>query len=104
MGWTPPEVTYKGYRTSEGWEIAVKRSGQPLRLLDPPPRKADWALPALTDYLGDETRAANLHRDFAALAGPRFTGDWELTARDIENILTELEILRSRWRIALTRG
>jgi hypothetical protein len=58
----------------------------------------------LTDYLGDESRAADLHSDFAALTIGRFTADWELTECDIDKALTEVEILRARWRIALARG
>lgn len=56
------------------------------------------------DYLGDEDRAANLHHEFAALTIRRFSGDWELSESDIENVLMEVEILRARWRIALARG
>jgi hypothetical protein len=104
MGWIRPGVTYKGYRTGEGWEVAVKRPGQPLRLLDLPLRKGEWALNILTDYLGDEGRAANLYNDFAALAIGRFTADWELSETDIDNAITEVEILRARLRIALARG
>ena len=104
MGWNLPKVTYKGYRTSEGWEVVMKRTGQPLRLLDLPRRKGEWGLSILTDYLGDEGRAADLHNDFAALTIHRFTEDWELSESDIENALMEIEILRARWRIALARG
>jgi hypothetical protein len=104
MGWNLPKVTYKGYRTSEGWEVVMKKPGQPLRLLDLPPRKEDWALSILTDYLGDEDRAADLYNDFAALTIRRFTADWELNESDIDNALMEVEILRARWRIALARG
>jgi len=95
---------YKGYWTGEGWEVVVKRPNQPLRLLDLPPRKGEWALSILTDYLGDEGRAASLHNDFAALTIRRFTQDWELSESDIERTLMEVEILRLRWRIALARG
>jgi hypothetical protein len=104
MGWNPPEVTYKGYGTGDGWEVVVKRPGQPLRLLDLPLRKGEWALRLLTDYLGDETRAADLHNDFAALTIRRFTADWELSESDIDKALSEVEILRARLRIALARG
>ena len=97
-------VTYNGFRTSEGWEVVVKRSGQPLRLLDLPLRKGEWALSILTDCLGDEGRAADLHDDFAALTIRRFTSDWEMSESDIESVLMEVEILRARWRIALARG
>jgi hypothetical protein len=97
-------VTYNGYRTGEGWEIVVKRSGQPLRLLDLPLRQGEWALRILTDYLGDEGRATDLHNDFAALTIRRYTQDWELKASDIDNALLEVEILRARLRIALARG
>jgi hypothetical protein len=84
--------------------VIVKRSGQPLRPLDLPRRKGEWALSILTDYLGDEDRAADVHHDFAALTIRRFTGDWELSESDIENALMEVEILRARWRFALARG
>jgi hypothetical protein len=104
MGWNPPKVTYKGYRTSKGWEVVMERAGQPLRLLDLPRRKGEWALSILTDYLGDEGRAADIHYDFAALTIRRFTEDWELSESDIESALLEVEILRARWRIALARG
>jgi hypothetical protein len=97
-------VTYKGYRTDQGWEIVVKRRGEPLRLLDLPLRKGEWALNILKNYLGDEGRAADLHHDFAALTLRRFTTDWELSQSDIEDALTEVEVLRARWRIALARG
>jgi hypothetical protein len=104
MDWNVPKVTYKGYRTPEGWEVAVKRRGQPLRLLDLPRRAGEWALSILSDYLGDESRAAELQSDFAALTIRRFTADWELSESDIDNTLTEVEILRARLRIALARG
>jgi hypothetical protein len=104
MGWNRPEVTYKGYRNGEGWELVVKRPGQPLRLLDLPQRKGEWALSILTDYLGDKGRAADLHNDFAALTIRRFTADWELSESDIDSALMEVEIVRLRWRIALARG
>ena len=100
----PGAVTYKGYWTGEGWEVVVKRSGQPLRLLDLPLRKGEWALSILTDCLGDEGRAADLHDDFAALTIRRFTSDWEMSESDIENALNEIEILRLRWRAVLARG
>jgi hypothetical protein len=58
----------------------------------------------LTDYLGDEGRAEDLHHDFAALTIRRFTEDWELSESDVENALMEVEILRARFRIALARG
>ena len=53
----------------------MERLGQPLRLLDLPLRQGEWALRILTDYLGDEGRAADLHNDFAALTIRRFTAD-----------------------------
>jgi hypothetical protein len=95
---------YKGYWTGDGWEVVVKRPGKPLRLLDLPLRKGEWALSILTDYLGDEGRAADLHSDFAALTIRRFKADWELSVSDIDNALMEVEILRARLRIALARG
>ncbi len=104
MGGNRAEVTYKGYRTGDGWELVVKRPGQPLRLLDLPQRKGEWALSILTDYLGDQCRAAELHNDFAALTIRRFTADWELSESDIDSALMEVEIVRLRWRIALARG
>jgi hypothetical protein len=104
MSWNLTRVTYKGYRTVEGWEVAVKRHGQPLRLLDLPHRKGEWALSILADYLSDEARAAELHNDFAALTIRRFTENWELKDSDIDNTLMQVEILRARWRIALARG
>jgi hypothetical protein len=97
-------VTYCGYRTGEGWEIVVKRPGQPLRMLDLPTRKGEWALSMLTDYLENQDRAAELHNDFAALTIRRFTVDWELSEADIESVLGEVEFLRARLRIALARG
>jgi hypothetical protein len=72
--------------------------------IDLPRRKGEWGLSILTDYLGDESRAADLHNDFAALTIRRFTEDWELSESDIESALMEVEILRARWRIALARG
>ena len=102
--WDLPGVTYKGYWTGEGWEVIVKRTGQPLRPLDLPPRKGEWGLSILTDFLQDQGRAADLHHDFAALTIRRFTADWELSETDIENVLGEVEILRARLRIALARG
>jgi hypothetical protein len=104
MNWDLPGLTYKGYWTGEGWEVIVKRPGQPMRPLDLPPRKGEWAFSILTNYLGDERRAAELHNDFAALTIRRFTADWELSENDIENILGEVEVLRARLRIALARG
>jgi hypothetical protein len=98
------KVTYQGFRTNEGWEVVVKRLGQPLRLLDLPRRKGEWALSILTNYLDDPGRATDLHNDFAALTLRRFTTDWELTDSDIEKVLTEVEILRARLCIALARG
>jgi hypothetical protein len=99
-----PGVTYKGYATSNGWEVIVKRPGQPLRPLDLPRRKGEWALSILTDYLRDQGRAADLHNDFDALTIRRFTADWELSESDIEKVLGEVEILRARLRIAFARG
>jgi hypothetical protein len=98
------EVTYKGYWTGAGWEVVVARPDRGPRLLDLPQRKGEWALSVLKNYLGDEGRASDLHNDFAALTIRRFTGDWELSGSDIDNALTEIEILRARWRIALARG
>jgi hypothetical protein len=104
MGLSPAKVTYRGFRTGQRWEVVVKRAGQPVRLLALPRREGEWALSILADYLGDEARAADLHHDFAGLTIRRFTQDWELSERDIENALMEVEILRARWRIALARG
>jgi hypothetical protein len=104
MRWNPPGVTFKGYWTGDGWEVIVKRAGQRVRLLDLPRGKSGWALRILSDYLGDEDRAADLHNDFAALTVRRFSGDWELTESDIEDALMEVEMLRARLRIAFTRG
>jgi hypothetical protein len=104
MGFSLLKVTYRGFRCGEGWEVVVKRPGQPLRPLALPRRKGEWALSILTDYFGDEGRAEDLHRDFAALTIRRFTQDWELSETDIDNTLTEVEILRARLRIALARG
>jgi hypothetical protein len=104
MGLSLAKVTYQGFRTSEGWEVVVKRPGQPLRLLDLPPRPGEWALSLLTNYLDDQGRAADLHNDFAALTIRRFTTDWELTDSDIESVLREVEVFRARLRIALARG
>jgi hypothetical protein len=100
----PGAITYKGYWTGEGWEVVAKRPGQRLRLLDLPRHQREWALSILTDYLGDEDHAADLHNDFAALTIRRFSVDWELSECDIEDALLEVEILRARWRIALARG
>lgn len=105
MGWNlAGRVTYKGYWTGHGWEVVVKRPGQRLRLLDLPRHTREWALNILSDYLGDEERASDLHNDFAAIAIRRFSGDWELKESDIEEALMEVEILRARWRMALARG
>jgi hypothetical protein len=104
MGWNQLKVTYKGYWTEGGWEVVVERPGQRLRLLDLPGRKGEWALSILNNYLGDEGRAADLHNDFDALTIRRFKTDWELSEKDIDNALMEIEILRARWRIALARG
>ncbi len=104
MGLSVAKVTYQGFRTNEGWEVVVKRPGQPSRLLDLPQRQGEWARNILMDYLGDKDRAAELHNDFAALTIRRFTQDWELTQSDIENVLGEIEILRARLRVALARG
>jgi hypothetical protein len=104
MGGIRSEVTYNGYLTRKGWEIIVKRPGQSLRLLDLRPRARESALTLLSDYLADERRAADLSNDFATLTIRRFTKDWELSGGDIENVLTEIEILRARLRIALARG
>jgi hypothetical protein len=97
-------VTYKGFRTGDGWEVAVSRPGQPLRLLDRPTNEEDWSLVILSDYLGDRSRALTLYLDFASLTINRFTGDWELSGSEIEQALLEVEMLRARWRMALMRG
>jgi hypothetical protein len=104
MRWNPPGITFKGYWTGDGWEVVVKRAGQRVRLLDLPRGKSYWALHMLADYLGDEDRAADLHKDFAALNVRRFNGDWELNESDIEDALLEVETLRAQFRIAFTRG
>ena len=54
--------------------------------------------------IGDEDRAADLHKDFAALTVRRFSEDWELNESDIEDALMEVEMLRAQFRIAFTRG
>ena len=97
-------TNYKGFRVTAGWEVVVARPGQPLRLLDLPQRPGDLALNILTDYLGDQTRAADLCEDFSALTIGQFTEDWVLDASDIENAITEVESLRAKWRRALMRG
>jgi hypothetical protein len=97
------KVTYQGFRTSDGWEVVVKRPGQPLRLLDRSPN-GKWALSLLKDYLADEDRATDLHQDFAALTIRQFAEDWEMSESDIDNALIQVEMLRLRWRIALARG
>jgi hypothetical protein len=99
-----PGVTYKGYWTGEGWEVIVKRRGQPMRPLQLPPRRGEWAWSILRDYLNDQGRAADLHNDFAALTIRRFTADWEMSESDIEKSLGEVEILRARLLISLARG
>jgi hypothetical protein len=104
IGCNLPEVTYQGYWTGEGWEVIVKRPGQPLRPLNLPPRKGEWALSILTDFLGDSGRASELHNDFAALTIRRFKSDWELSEGDVVNALEEVELLRARLRIALARA
>jgi hypothetical protein len=58
----------------------------------------------LSDCLGDEARAEDLYKDFASLTIDRYTEDWELSGNDIENVITEVEILRARWRRVLMRG
>ncbi len=104
MYWNVRKVTYRGYRVAEGWEVVVKRPDQPVRPLDLPRRKGEWAHSILQDYLGDENRAADLHHDFGALTIRRFTENWELNESDIEDALMEVELLRARWRVALARG
>jgi hypothetical protein len=103
MGLNLAKVTYQGFRTSEGWEVVVKRPGQRLRLLELP-SNGKWAFSILKDYLGDEYRAADLHNDFAALTIRRFTEDWEMSESEIEQVLAEVEILRLRWRVVLAKG
>ena len=98
------KVTYRGYRTGLGWEVVVQRPGQGLRLLELPRTKRGWARIILTDYLKDEGRAADLHEDFDALTIGRYTEDWELSEKDIDLALMEVEILRARWRTVLLRG
>jgi hypothetical protein len=104
MGLSLAGVTYKGFRVEQGWEVVVKRPGRPSRLLDRPRPDRQLALSILTDYLGDEERAAGLQRDFGALTLGRFTGDWELSGGDIDNALTEVEFQRARLRMVLARG
>jgi hypothetical protein len=104
MRFSPGKVIYQGFRIGEGWEVVVKRFGQPMRPLRLPRREGEWALSILIDYLGDEDRAANLHQDFAALTLRRFGMDWEMSESDIDKVLTEVEILRARWRLVLARG
>lgn len=97
-------MKYQGFRTAAGWEVVVRRPGEPPRLLDLPQRQGEWALRILTDYFGDESRAAALSPEFAALTIDRYTEDWELTASGIESALMEIEILRARFRMALMRA
>ncbi len=101
---TLPKVTYQGYRIGEGWEAVVERPGQQLRLLDVPQRKGEWAMNLLTDYLGDERRAADLHLRFRRAYHPPIHRRLGTERKDIDEALTEVEILRARWRIALARG
>jgi hypothetical protein len=97
-------VIYKGFRTGDGWEVAVARPGHPVRLLERPRRPEEWSLKILRDYLGDSARARDLYQDFASLTINRFTKDWELSGPEIDNAIMEVEILRARWRMLLTRG
>jgi hypothetical protein len=97
-------VTYKGFRTGDSWEVAVSRSGHPVRLLDRPSRPEEWALSILKDYLGDSLRAEDLYREFASLTINRFTKDWQLSGPEIDNAIIEVEMLRARWRMLLARG
>ena len=65
-------MKYQGFRTAAGWEVVVRRPGEPPRLLDLPQRQGEWALRILTDYFGDESRAAALSPEFAALTIDRY--------------------------------
>ncbi len=85
MGVVRSEVTYNGYFTARGWEIVVKETRSTVtsaRLA--PAHQGIGSLSLLSDYLADESRAADLSSDFAALTIRRFTKDWELSGRDIE--------------------
>jgi len=97
-------VIYKGFRTSDGWEVAVARPGQPVRLLARPRRPDEWALKILRDYLADPARAKDLYQDFASVTINRFSKDWELSGSEIDTAILEVEMLRARWRMILTRG
>ena len=97
-------VTYKGFRTADGWEVVAARPSQPLRLLDKPRRQDEWSLSILTDYFDDAIRAADLHQEFASITVDRFTKDWEMSGNEIERALLEVEVLRARWRVSLMRG
>lgn len=97
-------VTYRGYRVGERWEVVVKRLGEPSRPLDLPVHPGEWALRILTDYLGDERRAEELHAGVAALTIHRFTEDWQLSDSDIDDAIRDVELLNLQWRATLARN
>ena len=96
-------TVYRGFRTGNTWEVVVARPGHPMRLLERPSRAEEWPLAILTDYLGDRDRATALYRDFASLTIDHFAGDWELSGKEIDRALLEVETHRTRWRSALIR-
>jgi hypothetical protein len=65
---------------------------------------AEIARTILMDYLSDAARADDLAPEFAALSMSQSTEPWRLDGDDIEKWITEIEVLRARWRRLLMRG
>lgn len=82
----------------------MSQPGRRLRLLDRAHSMAEMARTILMDYLSDATRADDLAPEFAALSMRQFTEPWRLDGDDIEKWITEVEMLRARWRRSLMRG
>lgn len=108
-------IKYVGIHQQAGdlYEVVVERAGQKpyhlntrLDLANHSPTGVCWgyggsgpaqcALAILADYLKDDQRALTLYQDFkwAVIEKLPMNSGWELTDRDIENVITKLIIKR----------
>ena len=93
---------YLGERTIDGISVTVDGSDLDPRfdLKTLSPEGFEWtyegaapaqlALALLADHLGDDQRAVALHDAFMRTAVANFENDWEMTAEDIDAVLSSL--------------
>jgi hypothetical protein len=94
--------TYRGDRTIDGIQVTVNGMPLPERTdLKPISREGfEWsyegdapaqlALAILADHAGDE-QALALYKSFMESVVANFSNEWEMTSRDIDEVLASLE-------------